>query len=764
MFGLTQGWVRGEVVSIDFAGKACVVSLEGDFLEPMAYLSSFDTGEAWKKSSSTYEYPPYCFRRGHEASRSGWGTIRDYRAEWKDVRVVDDPLTATNSSNSNWNSNEQNVVCSVLMVRWWDYWTNRRCSDYKIDSEFAIRSLIEDCGLKKLFGKRVEIYSLFVRDSRELEQLLVVKEPSKSRSKWGNKMNTPASSSNSGASSTWGTPTPMKNCDDHARNSAPSSTSTSKHQQLHGSLLDKMLGSMSGQHKVGMYFLWPCERTRIDPKLHPAMIAERTFFSFMEQCEAKGVASRYPCPARLYRKLCGKEYYEGVGGTDWVLNSYASSEAGHEGGDETARAYSTAASPNPAAAETSSTSGKAVRVKVPATTRVFFHDVARNPLAAARGAITSLGRIKGGGTKNKKNVLPPRSGVVKLPFSWCGADVMKWDGEEDLARKLVAIFSEPNDRTRTATTGADLLTQPIDFSQHRVAVQTSCLVQELVFDRLGEVRVVAFACNLKSGYDLRTRYMPLRGSSCAPGAAPRTAGAPAASDAVEGECRQPPDTPRNAFDLTGARALSQQQAVTEMFGGDETACAWVDQRVKDLASAFLSTWYAAHWSQFGAGCPAFARFDFLLSSDGGVGEAEGEGDRHGSLQLWLCELSELGVSLCSLPVEARNTAVANSCLLDFEWNEKTMAEMKIEPLPWVWDVKNDELPEKNGWILWEAQTVGAHAGEEVQGERTDVATTGCRGLATPEGRQLSKRIALDYGPQILLTSPIWIWAVILLRR
>lgn len=48
---------------------------------------------------------------------------------------------------------------------------------------------------------------------------------------------------------------------------------------------------MTGDHKVALYFLWPCQRKAASSE-YPGMVEERSFFSFMQKVEATGVSTR----------------------------------------------------------------------------------------------------------------------------------------------------------------------------------------------------------------------------------------------------------------------------------------------------------------------------------------------------------------------------------------------------------------------------------------------------------------------------------------
>ena len=60
-------------------------------------------------------------------------------------------------------------MVSLLVVRWWDYHSHKQKNEYKITSEFAVRTFVENSGIKDLLGTRFEIFSVFVRYSEDLD-------------------------------------------------------------------------------------------------------------------------------------------------------------------------------------------------------------------------------------------------------------------------------------------------------------------------------------------------------------------------------------------------------------------------------------------------------------------------------------------------------------------------------------------------------------------------------------------------------------------
>jgi len=64
------------------------------------------------------------------------------------------------------------MVLSVLVVRWWDYWSNTTWSDYSVTSDGLHRDLVDGrCGLFPSLAGEFELYTAFVKHSSDLEGL-----------------------------------------------------------------------------------------------------------------------------------------------------------------------------------------------------------------------------------------------------------------------------------------------------------------------------------------------------------------------------------------------------------------------------------------------------------------------------------------------------------------------------------------------------------------------------------------------------------------
>lgn len=111
-----------------------------------------------------------------------------------------------------------------------------------------------------------------------------------------------------------------------------------------------------------------------------------------------------------------------------------------------------------------------------------------------------------------------------------------------------------------------------------------------------------------------------------------------------------------------------------MFKGNRQAQTACEEQARDLTEKWLA-WYQTQWNS--PGCPAKSRFDYHVCWEPNKDPF-----------LWTCEMSECGVSLCGLPIEARNTCLAHSCLTTKEGGPR------VKPLPWVggeWPITEDDI-------------------------------------------------------------------------
>ncbi|CAD7966078.1 unnamed protein product [Amoebophrya sp. A120] len=221
---------------------------------------------------------------------------------------------------------------SLFLVRYFDYWTDKRRSEYKISQEWPMFSLFEHSGVKACFGTEFEAYQLFVKNEACLA------------------------------------------------NFVKDFIGETDHYEY-----DFAKKILKADTKVGLYYLWPCQQKRIEedlvvdsnnfssantfykstsqyttrtssstffPKsnLMAGMVEERKFFDFLETIESTEIQTRYPAPASLYRQLCGKQYY------------------------------------NASCLQKS--------MKVPATCRVFAAAIRKDPVRAAENALATLNKIR----------------------------------------------------------------------------------------------------------------------------------------------------------------------------------------------------------------------------------------------------------------------------------------------------------------------------------------------------------------------------------
>jgi hypothetical protein len=219
-----------------------------------------------------------------------------------------------------------------------------------------------------------------------------------------------------------------------------------------GSLARLLLATETPAAHVGaFYFLWPVESD--DGGLPSGYVNQRSLLGAMRDMEGAGVETRFPHPSALYRVFLSKE---------WMATMCL------------ARGF-----------------------RVPATTRVSVAAIVRDPLLAARNALTALDALataqrEGGmacadaARRNGGAAAPGDStrmrGVAKLGFSWEAADVVRFDGVVDLAARLVELVEQPQ------------------------MCPSAVLVQHLVEDPVCEIR--SFVVEGRIAKMLYTRFLP----------------------------------------------------------------------------------------------------------------------------------------------------------------------------------------------------------------------------------------------------------------
>lgn len=149
-----------------------------------------------------------------------------------------------------------------------------------------------------------------------------------------------------------------------------------------------MINTMRGQHRVGLYFLWPTQRAVVERRL-PGAVAEPALFALMHRMEEAGVRSCWPHPAPLYRQLAGKL---------WVPQI----------------------------------SMQRPELRTPKTVQLDMVQWNEDPEAAAEKALLELQRQ----CTRTPDCQSPSSdsfrGVAKLGFSWMGEDVLPFTGAAGL--------------------------------------------------------------------------------------------------------------------------------------------------------------------------------------------------------------------------------------------------------------------------------------------------------------------------------------------
>ena len=97
----------------------------------------------------------------------------------------------------------------------------------------------------------------------------------------------------------------------------------------------------------------------------------------------------------------------------------------------------------------------------------------------------------------------------------------------------------------------------------------------------------------------------------------------------------------------GVLQIPPAEAAAVFFGGDAAVCEAAERKVDALVRRWL-LWFSAECAE----PPSTFRLDFLVAWPG-AGEAA---------EVWTCEVTECGASLCNLEVGARNAAALNFAL------------------------------------------------------------------------------------------------------
>jgi len=327
--------------------------------------------------------------------------------------------------------------------------------------------------------------------------------------------------------------------------------STRDLQQLSPLSLRAML---KGQNAAAWYFVWPSiEGT--------GFVREPEFFSFCQQMERAPLRSCWPHESTLYRQLCGKLWIPQMS-----LNG---------------------------------------RYRVPPTTRVQYAEFQRNGRKAALRALDSIMRIRR--TVWGKPEVPVDSfrGVVKLGFSWCGSDVLPFQGLHSLVTNIRKLF------------------------ESEACENTICLVQEMVSGVVGEHRILCIYDKFNDKFHREAVWMQnIKESS-----------AQVKHNVVSLDVAE--------FKTASSICMKNEMVTKQCFGGDRLAMRLAEQEAMQLVDRWLR-WYRTESPE----PPQCTRLDFLVAHPS-----------PGKAEVWTCEVGECGASLCSVEVHGRNLASLNSAIL-----------------------------------------------------------------------------------------------------
>lgn len=107
----------------------------------------------------------------------------------------------------------------------------------------------------------------------------------------------------------------------------------------------------------------------------------------------------------------------------------------------------------------------------------------------------------------------------------------------------------------------------------------------------------------------------------------------------------PPDMDVGEFRLASANFVHKTQAAQRFFKGDQNAVETTERESDKLVDKWLK-WFKTE----SITPPQCTRIDFLVQF------------REGKVSLWTCEVGECGASLCTIEVDARNTAALNNAI------------------------------------------------------------------------------------------------------
>eukprot|EP00930_Biecheleria_cincta_P039514 TRINITY_DN27161_c0_g1_i1.p1 TRINITY_DN27161_c0_g1~~TRINITY_DN27161_c0_g1_i1.p1 ORF type:complete len:665 (+),score=136.72 TRINITY_DN27161_c0_g1_i1:38-1996(+) len=249
-------------------------------------------------------------------------------------------------------------------------------------------------------------------------------------------------------------------------------------------------------------------------------------------------------------------------------------------------------------------------LKVPPTVLVTRAALDEKGVAAcAASALEELGRRRQethGGEQLPKDGY---RGVVKLTFAWMGESVLPFTGQAGLEKCLAKLLEG-------------------------TAPGAECLVQERVEGVRCELRALCVRDRAKEAQDAAT--------------------APAYAIELMRLCMHPPR--HQAFDNTFALAshltMTKEEAVQQVFAGDQALAQATEDQVHALATRWLETWLRSH----PGGPPHVTRLDFMVALPNSPAGQQAD--------VWTVEVTECGGSLCGIEVPPRTTATLNECVAD----------------------------------------------------------------------------------------------------
>lgn len=321
--------------------------------------------------------------------------------------------------------------------------------------------------------------------------------------------------------------------------------------KLHPHHLRAML---RGQNTAAWYFLWPSTEGT-------GYVREPEFFAFCQAMERVPLRSCWPHESTLYRQLCGKLWIPQMS-----LNK---------------------------------------RYRVPPTVRVHYAEFLRDSRKTARRALESIMLIRR--TVWGKSDVSAESfrGVVKLGFSWCGSDVLPFQGMHSLITNLRKLF------------------------ENELCENATCLVQEMVPGVVGEHRILCLYDKFSNTFHKEALWIENVKESSA-----QVKHNVSCLDVAE-------------FKMASSITMRIDVATKQCFEGDRFAMRLAEQDALHLVDCWLR-WYRTECPE----PPQCTRIDFMVTHPG-----------PGRADVWTCEVGECGASLCSVEVHGRNIASLNSAVL-----------------------------------------------------------------------------------------------------